>query len=172
MRDGIIWIHPASYTYRFDEPERMLETLWCERPGWGYIRRRDLWVKAQVSAQELERQGFILREPPSEDSARLCPHCGLYMCAIPGFLIQKHLAACRGGEENWMRIEEILIEDVRRKRYEKAIAQAKLREQAELAGAEKRERFDKIREDQVAKQQAKDRKAKLRRETKEELRKR
>jgi hypothetical protein len=168
-----MWIHPASYTYRPDEPERMLETLWCERPGWGYLRRRDLWTESEASAEELERQGFVRREPVSEeDGARLCPHCGMYMSSIPGFLTVRHLAECRGGEENWMKIEEMLTEDVRRKRYEGAILEAKLREQSELAEAEKRERFDRIKEDQATRQYAKDRKAKLKRETKEELRNR
>jgi hypothetical protein len=171
-RDRNIWIHPASYTYRLDEPERLLETLWCERTGWGYIRRRDLWVRSEVSAEELERKGFVRRDPLSEDGARLCPHCGMYICSIPGFLTEKHLAKCRGGEENWMKIEDILTEDVRRKRYETAILQARLRAQTELAEAEKRERFDRIKEDQTTRQQAKDRKARLKRETKEELRNR
>jgi len=172
MGQPCIWIHPASYTYRFDEPQRILETLWCERPGWGYIRRRDLWTLTEESALELERRGFIARQPVSEDGAFVCPHCGLYISGIPGFLVHKHLAECRGGEENWMRIEEVLIEDVRRKRFEKAVLAAKLREEAELAEAEKRDRFDRIRAEQVAKQQSKDRKARIKRETREEFRNR
>jgi hypothetical protein len=172
MPDQSLWIHPASYTYRFDRPERMLETLWCERPGWGYLRRRDLWIEVEAAAHELHGQGLVMREPLAENGARLCPHCGMYICGIPGFLVEKHLAACRGGEENWMRIEEFLVEDMRRKRYERQILALKLREEAELAEAERRERFDRIREENAARQQSKDRKARLRRETKEELRNR
>jgi hypothetical protein len=172
MSNDSFWIHPATYTYRFDEPERMLETLWCERPGWGYLRRRDLWLRVETTAEELDRQGFVPRLPPAEDGARLCPYCGMYICGIPGFLVEKHLGECRGGEENWMRLEDILIDDVRRTRYERKILEQQLREQAELAEAEKRERFDRIREENAARQQSKDRKARLRRETKEELRNR
>jgi len=131
-----------------------------------------LWTVTEESAEGLKRRGFVVMQPLSEDGARLCPHCGLYICGIPGFLVHKHLAECMGGEENWMRIEEVLIEDVRRKRYERAVLKAKLREQAELAEAEKRDRFDRIRAEQVAKQQSKDRKARMKRETREEFRNR
>lgn len=167
-----MWIHPASYTYRFDEPDRILETLWCERPGWGYVRGRDLWIEVEASSEEIQRQGFVMRAPLAEDGARLCPHCGMYMDGIPGFLVQKHLAACGGGEENWMKMEEILIENVRRERFERQVLARKLREEAELADAERRERFDKIREENAVRQQSRDRKARLRRETKDELRNR
>jgi len=163
-----IWVHSATFTYRLDAPEKIIETLWCERAGWGYLRRRDLWIATDFSAEELEARGHVLRDPLSVDGAQCCPYCGMYICSIPGALVAKHLFECRGGAEDWQKIEEILIEDQRRKRYEKKIAAEQLRLETELAELEKRERFDKIKDEQTVRQLQKDRKARLRRETKEE----
>lgn len=159
-------------TYRLDPPEKVLETLWCERAGWGYLRRRDLWIATDFSPEELEAWGYVLREPLSEDGAQCCPYCGMYICSVPGALVAKHFVDCRGGGENWQKIEEIVTEDQRRRKYEAKILAEKLRLETELAEMEKRERFDKIKEEQATRQIQKDRKARLKRETKEELRSR
>jgi hypothetical protein len=166
------WIHQATFTYRLDPPEKVLETLWCERAGWGYLRRRDLWIASDLSPEELEAWGYVLREPVSEDGAQCCPHCGMYIYSIPGALVTKHIVQCRGGGENWQKIEEIVTEDQRRIKYEAKVLAEKLRLETELAEMEKRERFDRIKEEHATRQMQKDRKARLRRETKEELRSR
>lgn len=82
--------------------------------------------------------------------------------------MQKHLAGCRGGNENWQKIEEAMISDQRMRAYEAKILAQKLKEEAELFDAERRERHDKIREGMLARQVGKDRKKRLREETKEE----
>lgn len=170
--EEIIWIHPATFTYRYDAPEKILETLWCERAGWGYLRRRDLWIVSDLSPGDLEAWGYVLREPLNGDKARACPFCGMYICSIPGALVTKHFSECRGGGENWQKIEDILTEDQRRKKYEAKILSEKMRLETELAEMEKRERFDKIKDEQSVRQLRKDRKARLKRETKEELKSR
>ncbi len=90
------------------------------------------------------------------------------MESIPGSLVHKHIAGCRGGNEDWQKIEEAMISDQRMKAYEAKILAEKLREQAELADAERRERHDKIREGMLTRQAGKDRKKRLKEETKEE----
>jgi hypothetical protein len=162
------WIHPASFTCRLDRPEQILETLWVERQGWGYLRRRDLWIKTDCSFEELQADGYVLRMPPGEEEVVVCPCCGMYMQSIPGSLVQKHVAGCRGGDEDWQKIEEAMISEQRINAYEAKILAEKLREQAELADAERRERHDKIREGMLARQVRKDRKKRIKEETKEE----
>ncbi len=167
-----IWIHPTSYTFRLDEPERMLETIWSERPGWGYIRRRDLWLRKEASVQEMQRAGYVLRVPVSEDGAQTCPHCGMYIFQIPGFLVKKHIAQCGGLGENWAKLEENMIEDQRIRIHEARMLAEKLQMEREMVEAERRERFDRIRGDNLSRQRTKDRKARLKRETREELKRR
>lgn len=167
-----IWIHPTSYTFRLDEPERMLETIWSERPGWGYIRRRDLWIRKVASVEEVQRAGFVLRTPVSEDGAQICPHCGMYISGVPGFLVKKHFAECGGLGENFTKLEEAVIEEQRYKLHEAAVLAEMLRMEKEMEEAARKERFDRMREENLARQQNKDRKARLKRETREELRRR
>lgn len=167
-----IWVHPTTYTFRLDEPERMLETIWSERPGWGYIRRRDLWVRKDASVEEMQGAGYVLRVPVSEDGAQTCPYCGMYICGIPGFLVKKHFAECGGLGESWSKLEEAVIEDQRLKIHEANLLAEKLRLEKEAEEAERKERFERIREDNLSRQRNKDRKARLKRETREELRRR
>ena len=54
-----------------------------------------------------------LRRSDSDDLVRHCPFCDMYICEIPGYLVQKHLAECGGPAENWQPIEENLISDQR-----------------------------------------------------------
>jgi hypothetical protein len=166
------WIHPATFTYRADKPDKLIETLWVERSGWGYVRRRDLWTQSDRSSEELRAEGYTLRLPDSDDRVRLCPFCGMYICDIPGYLTQKHFSECGGSAENWQAIEESLISDQRMKRYEAEIMARKLQELAELQEAEKRERYDRLREEMALRQQQKDRKKRLKEETKQEWKKR
>ncbi|MGB6063652.1 MAG: hypothetical protein WBG50_02525 [Desulfomonilaceae bacterium] len=162
------WIHPASFTCRVDTPDQMLETIWAERPGWGYLRRRDLWIKRECTLGELEDEGYVLMKPVGEEEVDECPCCGMYMQGIPGSLVGKHISGCCGGNEDWQKIEEVLVSEQRIRSYEAKIRAEKLRAQAELEDIERRERHDKIREDTMARQAKKDRKKRLRNETKEE----
>jgi len=168
----MFWIHRASFTYRVDKPEKLIETIWVQRPGWGYIRRRDLWTERECSLQEILAQGYVLQSADPDDDVRRCPFCGMYVAGIPGYLVHKHLSECGGSTENWQRIEETLISAQRMKKYEQKIMEERLRELAEQEEMEKRERFDRIKEDMAVRQQQKDRKRRLREETKEEWKRR
>jgi len=60
----------------------------------------------------------------------------------------------------------------RMRSFEAQVLAARLREQEELELAEKKGRFDRIRDEQAARQEAKDRKKRLKKETREELKRR
>lgn len=171
-RNRTVWVHPASYTYSFDRPEKTIETLWSARKGWGYLKRRDMWIARDVSPGELEAGGYEALKAPDDPAVKICAHCGLYMSDIPGSLMSKHMAECGGSGENWLALEDSVIHDIRVKKYHAKILAQKMREQQELEEQEKRERFDRIREDAAARQTAKDRKKRLKQETREELRNR
>ncbi len=166
------WIHAASLTYREDSPEKMIETLWVARAGWGYLKRRDLWVARESTVEELVAQGYAPRRPPSDEEVSLCPRCGMYICSIPGYLVHKHATECGGGAGEGSALDEALIQAERLKKYEQKILADKLREAAEQEEMERRERFDRIRDEQLARQLSKDRKKRLKEETRQELRKR
>jgi hypothetical protein len=168
-RKQILWIHPASYTYSTTQPARLLETLWCERAGWGYLKRRDMWIKKEVDPAELHAAGYQPKKPPSDPSVSICPHCGMYMSGIPGSLINKHKSLCGGLGENWQVLEEALVSDMRMMKYEQKIANEKRRQQEELELAERMERQDKIKETFANRQLQKDRKKRLKQQTKEQL---
>ena len=155
------WVHAASLTYREDPPEKLIETLWVQRAGWGYLKRRDLWVLKECSREELVAQGYALRRPVPDEEVLNCPHCGMYICSIPGYLVHKHIAQCGGGAGEGQAMEEALIQDQRMKRYAQKILAEKLREEAELEEMERRERFGKIRDEQLSRQLQKDRKKRL-----------
>jgi hypothetical protein len=150
----------------------MLETLWVERPGWGFILRRDLWTRRECSEAQLITEGYVRRNTPSAENAKVCPSCNMYIDGIPGSLVAKHMSQCRGGAEDSSKIEETLIQDQRMKMYERKLRLQREQELAELLEAERRERFDKVKEENLARQQGKDRKARLKREAREQLRKR
>jgi hypothetical protein len=171
-KEQTFWVHQASFTYRLDTPEKMLETLWSARKGWGYLRRRDLWTEEVCTVEELAERGFEPMRSEDHPGVRICPHCRMYMCDIPGSLMAKHITLCRGGGEDWLAIEDSMVHDIRVKQYFGKIMAAKLREQQELEEGEKRERFDRIREDAQSKQLAKDRKKRLKQETREDLKNR
>lgn len=171
-KEQTFWVHQASFTYRTDPPERPLETVWSARKGWGYLKRRDLWIEKRCRLDDLLDRGYEAMKPPDGNSVIVCPHCGTYISDIPGSLVSKHMAVCRGGGEDWLAIEDVIIHDIRVKQYERKILAAKLREQQEQEEAEKKERFDRIRDDAQARQLSKDRKKRLKQETKEDLRNR
>ena len=132
------------------------------------MRRRDLWIKRECSLEELVAEGYVLRKAAGEEDVVVCPCCGMYMHAIPGSLVQKHISQCRGGNEDWQKIEDVIISEQRLKVYLAKILAEELKEQAELEDAERRDRYDKIREGMVARQTRKDRKKRLKEETKQD----
>lgn len=132
------------------------------------MRRRDLWIKRECFLEELVAEGYVLRKAAGEEDVVVCPCCGMYMHAIPGSLVQKHISQCRGGNEDWQKIEDVIISEQRLKVYLAKILAEELKEQAELEDAERRDRYDKIREGMVARQTRKDRKKRLKEETKQD----
>ena len=169
---AIFWIHPSSYTYRMDEPDRLLETVWVERKGWGFLKRRDLWVQRESTRDELAEAGFEPRKPVSDPDVIVCPICGMYTCALPGSLVKKHLSECGGGDEEWQKIESTLITRERVRLHEQRILAEIERQKAEQIEKERRDRFERIREENLARQVQKDRKKRIREETKREWKKR
>jgi len=127
-----------------------------------------LWIKRECFLEELVAEGYVLRKAAGEEDVVVCPCCGMYMHAIPGSLVQKHISQCRGGNEDWQKIEDVIISEQRLKVYLAKILAEELKEQAELEDAERRDRYDKIREGMVARQTRKDRKKRLKEETKQD----
>jgi hypothetical protein len=168
----VFWVHPTSYTYRVDEPEKLLETLWVERPGWGYLMRSDLWLSRECSEEELLSKGYREMVPVADGQASLCPFCRMYICDIPGYLVEKHMAECGGGRGEPYALLENAINEQRRVIHERRILEAIQRAKEELEEAERRERFDRIREEQLERQQQKDRKKRLKEEVRDQLRNR
>lgn len=166
------WIHQSSFLFRRDKPETMIETVWIAHPNWGYIRRRDLWVSVECSEQELRARGFIERKQPPDEAVTFCPHCGMYISGVPAFLIHKHSSICGGPGQEWLKMEEVMISDRRVAYYEKLIADRLAAEKAEQEAQERKERFDKVREENLARQMQKDRKKRLKEETKREWKQR
>ncbi len=149
-----------------------METLWISHPGWGYIRGRDLWVKVEASPEEMEQSGFVPLNATTDGQTHRCPHCRMLICDMPGGLVSKHLAACGGSEEKWQKFEDLLITDQRIKWLEARILAQMLREKTEREEAERKERFGKIRGEMLSRQQAKDRKKRMKEQTRQEWKKR
>ena len=166
------WIHPATFVFQRHEPPKLLETIWVAHPGWGYIRRRDLWIRQECSLEELLERGFMERKPLADGEAMNCPHCGMYICSIPGALVKKHFDECGGMAEDWLAIEATVIDEKRIKDYERKLEDEAAREAQERLMEEKRERFDRIKSEAQARQIQKDRKKRLREETKREWKRR
>jgi hypothetical protein len=166
------WIHPSSFTYRKDEPDRRMETVWVERRGWGFLKRKDLWVRRESTPDHMAAAGFEPRKPVSDPDVILCPVCGMYTCSLPGSILKKHLLDCGGNAEDWQKMEDSLINRERVRQHEERILAEIEREKEELIEKERRERFDRIREENLARQTQKDRKKRIREETKRKLRNR
>jgi hypothetical protein len=166
-----VWIHPSTYTFSYEEPANRLETLYVARPGWGYLMVTDLWVRVESQPEELHERGFVEKEPLSSADVFTCPHCGMYVCGVPGYLVQKHLDVCGGNAEDHLAMEDSMISDIRRTVYERKILAGKQQEQEEMEAAEKKERFDRIREDAMARQLSKDRKKRMKQELRDQIKK-
>jgi len=171
-KQQIFWVHQASRSYRRDRPDRFLEFIWRAHPAWGYIRGKDLWVSRECREDELIAEGLLEIRPETETDSGRCRHCGMLMNLVPGAFVRKHFSQCGGGSEDWSRIENFIIDEKRMKDYEARLRDAALRKQREREELEKQERLDRAREEFQARQQAKDRKRRLKEETKEALRKR
>ncbi len=171
VTNEILWIHPATFTYRRDAPQKVMESLWVDRRGWGYLRRRDLWIKVTDSVERLETMGYEEISLPGTPGVATCPYCRLYVSGIAGAFLKKHIAACRG-TDNGSALDEMLIDDIRIRRHEERILQAKLRAIQEQEEQERRQRFEKVREEQLAAQVTKDKKKRMKEETRQELRNR
>ena len=169
----LIWVHPASYLYRLDEPTMLLETVWISHPDWGYIKRRDLWVQQEATLEQLKSQGYIEHKDSNGEEIRSCPFCGMYIESVPGFLVRQHFEECGGiGEEDWRKLEEAVVSIKREREFREKVIAEILRKKQEAEEMEKRERYERIKEEQAARQLAKDRKRRLKQETKDQLRKR
>lgn len=131
-----------------------------------------MWIERECSLAELQAEGYVLRKALGDEDVRVCSYCGMYMEAIPGSLVHKHISQCRGGNEDWQKVEDALISEQRMKVFLGKILAQKLREQAELEDIERRERHDKIREGMNARQARKDRKKRIKEEARENLRNR
>jgi len=92
----------------------------------------------------------------------------MYINGIPGYLVQKHTAQCGGPGEDWLKMEESMISERRIAYYQKMIMERIEQEKAEQEAQDKKERFDKIREEQQARQNQRDRKKRLKEATKRE----
>lgn len=171
-REKEIWIHSASFTYRVDEPGRLFETVWAERPGWGFIRRADQWIKTNQSEKELLSQGYVLRKPLSDEDVKVCASCGMYLCSIPGWLENQHLSECSGSGTDQRKLDEMVLDEQRIKRFEEKIRMKALQEKLEREAEEKRERTERMREEMLVRQMAKDRKKILKEEARDQLKNR
>jgi hypothetical protein len=167
-----VWIHSASFTYRLDEPEQLFETIWTERPGWGFIRRADQWMKTSRSEKDLLSKGYVLRKPLSDEDVKVCKSCGMYLCSIPGWLENQHLSECMGSGTDQRKLEEMVLDEHRMKRFEEKIRERALKETLEREAEEKRERTERMRDEMLASQLAKDRKKTLKEEARDQLKNR
>jgi hypothetical protein len=165
----VIWIHKASFSYQLERPTSEWQTLWVFRPGWGYMKRRDIWTSLRIPEDDLRKQGFVPLKPGSDPDVHVCKTCRLYMDSIPGFLRQKHHAACARNSEEGRKIDEMMIEDQRIKIAEAKLRQKELHERLEEEAEQKKERFDEIREETALKQESRNRRQRLRDEAREQL---
>ncbi len=166
-----IWIHKTTYTYSISPPDREIETIWTKRDGWGYIKSKDMWVMSHTNLEELKALGYQEIKTDQDPFVKICPFCGMRCEFIPGSLLVKHIRECGGSGDEWIKIEEAMITDIRRRQFEEKILAEIKRQKEEEEERERKERFGKIREEAVAKQMAKDRKKRLKQEARNALRK-
>jgi hypothetical protein len=167
-----LWIHQASSTFRRDEPARLVQTVWVADPDWGFRVSRDQWITTERSVEDLVKSGYREVGGPDDAGVTVCPHCMTHMQGLPGSLVQKHLQACAGSGDDWRATEAAVIADCRLKQFEAQIEAEKKRAKEEAAAQEKKERFDRMREEIQKQQLAKDKKRKIREEAKRDLHKR
>jgi hypothetical protein len=94
----------------------------------------------------------------------------MFISSIPGFLQAKHNTTCARPILDDRKIEEAVIDGVRMAKYEQKIIRQRMQEQLEQEEMERKDRQDRIKEEMFSKQQQKDRKKRLRQQTREELR--
>jgi hypothetical protein len=164
-----VWVHHASGLYCSDTPIRLLETIWIETPGWGYMLRRDLWTYADDFISRPVSSGYKDLESYGKEDLRRCPSCGLLMIGLPGALASSHIASCSDGSRSSLQIDEIMIENRRIKLHEAEVMLRLQREKGEKEEAERRERTEKLRDEVLARLVAKDRKKRLKDEAREQL---
>ena len=166
-----IWVHPATFTYSMEAPDRAMERLWVHRRGWGYLCRRDVWLKVNESIERLQERGYEEKKRRDDASVLTCPHCRMHVSGIPSIFVKKHLAEC-GGREYGSALDEMLIDGLRMRAHEAKLLAAKMREIQEQEEEERKERLDRMKEDLLSRQSGKDRKKKLKEGTKQELKNR
>jgi len=164
-----LWVHRASLSYRMDRPAAEWQTLWVFRPGWGYMKRRDIWTAVDLAEENIQKQGFTLLRPASDPEVHICRKCGLYMESVPGTLRKKHQAICGHSPDEGRKLDEIMIEDQRIRIAEHKLRLAEIQKRLEREAELKKERFDKIREEITAKQFQRNRRQQLRDEAREQL---
>lgn len=168
-RDSRIWAHHGSLTYRLDEPDVYLETVWAARTGWGYLMTRDVWLETEVAEEDLIAKGYVARRSSDSGFVRLCPTCGMYMCEVPGALAETHIAVCASSVENQLALDEFVLEQHRAAQFEARELRLKLKESEDLDAAEKRERTALMRDELLTRQRLKDRKKRLKEEIRGQL---
>ena len=131
-----------------------------------------MWIALRASPEAMDRTGFVELNSDSDGDVTRCPHCEMLISGVPGGLVSKHLAQCGGSEEQWQKMEERMITDLRVKWLEEKIIAEMIRIKAEREEAERKERFGRIREEMLVRQQAKDKKKRMREQTRKELRNR
>jgi hypothetical protein len=168
-RKEVVWVHHGGGLYCANTPTRLIETVWIERPGWGYVLRRDLWTCSDEAIGDLVSSGYRDLDAFGKDDLRSCKGCGLLMIGVPGALVSSHIVSCNAGAKSLRKIDEIIIEKQRIKLHEAEVMLRLQRERAEREEAERRERTEKLRDEGLARLAAKDRKKRLKDEAKEQL---
>ncbi len=164
-----VWVHHASGLCRSDTPIKLIETIWIETPGWGYMLRRDLWTYADDFVSDPVSSGYKNLASFGKEDIRRCPGCGLLMIGVPGALASSHIFSCSDMSRSSRQIDDIMIENRRTRLHEAEVMLRLQREKDEREEAERRERTEKLRDEGLARLMAKDRKKRLKDEAREQL---
>jgi hypothetical protein len=164
-----IWVHRATFSYRLRRPDREWETLWVQRPGWGLLKRKDLWSPTTLSESDLLAQGFARIDPQPIEGMRTCPHCSAVIINVPGSLVHKHLQQCNASTEEGRRLDEFMLDEQRLKIAEEKLKRQQREKQLEQEAELKRERAERLREETAARQAERDRKRRLKEEAKDQF---
>ncbi len=165
----LIWVHCGTFSYRLTRPEREWETLWVQRPGWGLLKRKDLWRPTTLSESELTTQGFALVDPHSTQGTHRCPTCGAVIIDVPGSLVRKHLQQCHAFSDEGRKLDEFVLDEQRLKIAEEKLQREQRERQLEQEAELKRQRAERIREETAARQAERDRKRRLKEEAKDQF---
>ncbi len=165
-----IWVHRATFSYRLSPPSRQWEALWVQRPGWGLLKRKDLWTPTTLSESALKNSGYVDIESESSAGTRKCHTCNTLMIGVPGAIARRHVQGCGTISGEGRKIDEFVLDEQRLKIAEERLKQEELQRQLEKEAELKRERTEKIREEAAARQLERDRKKKLKEEAREQFR--